>query len=93
MLFLVGFSVLIVIVSRYFLLPALDAYQSGDEAGRKLLSAHSALLLSLLLLVLISGLLLTFRIGRFFFPRAAARRTQTKYVDIWAESGKRTPPE
>ena len=91
--FLLGFTVLLIVVSRYFLIPALDAWEhSADPAGRKLLSAHSALLLSILLLILLSGLLLTFRIGRFFFPRAVRKRTQTKYVDIWSEAGKRTPP-
>jgi TRAP-type mannitol/chloroaromatic compound transport system permease small subunit len=92
--FLLGFVVLLVIVSNYFLLPALEAWNnSTDPIGKKVLSAHSALLLSILLLILFSGILLTFRIGRFFFPRATRKRTQTKYVDVWAEAGKRTPPE
>ena len=92
--FLLGFAVLLILVSNYYLLPALDAWNSStDPVGKKLLSAHSALLLTILLLILLSGLLLTFRIGRYFFPRAMRKRTHTKYVDIWAEAGKRTPPE
>jgi uncharacterized membrane protein len=88
--FLLGFVVLLIVVSNYFLLPALDAWQqSTDPVGKKLLSAHSALLLAILLLILLSGLLLTFRIGRFFFPRPARRRSHTRYVDAWSEAGKR----
>ena len=48
-----------------------------------------ALLFALVLVILISGLILTFRIGRFFFPRPSGPRVQTKHVDAWAEAGKR----
>jgi TRAP-type mannitol/chloroaromatic compound transport system permease small subunit len=88
--FLLGFVVLLIVVSNYYLLPALDAWQhSTDPVGKKLLSAHSALLLAILLLILLSGLLLTFRIGRFFFPRPMRKRSSTQYVDVWSEAGKR----
>lgn len=91
--FLLGFMALLLIVAHYYLLPALDAWKdSTDPLGKKVLSAHSALLLAILLLILFSGILLTFRIGRYFFPRAARKRTRTPYVDIWAEAGKRPPP-
>ena len=45
--------------------------------------------------VLFGGLLIAFRIGRFFIPRPVAGRKKTEYVDAWAESGRRmgTPPE
>jgi len=33
--------------------------------------------------------MLTVRFGRFFFPQPSRPRTQTKYVDVWTEAGKR----
>ena len=91
--FLAGFAVFIVFLSTYYLLPALEAFvqahRAGDQTGKKAISATSALLLSVILIILLSGLILTFRVGRFFFPRQSPPRTRTKYVDIWAESGKR----
>ena len=39
------------------------------------------------------GLLLTFRISRFFFPRPTAPRTHTKVVDAWTEAGQRLEEE
>jgi len=91
--FLTGFVILLIPISDYYLLPALEAYRVAPPNDRKLLSAHSALLLTILLLILGAGLMLTFRVGRFFFPRPPLKPTQTKYVDAWAEAGKRTPPE
>lgn len=98
LLFLVAFTGFLVFLSSYYLIPAarasLAARQQGDKLGWHAISATSALLLSVLLLILVAGLILTFRIGRFFFPRKTEPRTRTKYVDVWAESGKRmaTPP-
>jgi type II secretory pathway component PulF len=98
--FLAAFAVGIVFLSTYYLLPALEAFtqaqRAGDQTGKKAISATSALLLSVILIILLSGLILTFRVGRFFFPRQSPPRTRTKYVDIWTESGKRMqapPPE
>ena len=96
--FLAAFAVGIVFLSTYYLLPALEAFTQahrlGDQTGKKAISATSALLLSVILIILLSGLILTFRVGRFFFPRNTPPRTRTKYVDVWAESGKRmqAPP-
>jgi hypothetical protein len=91
--FLLGYVVLLAIICRFYLFPALDAWSQAPPEGRRLLSAHSALLLSILLLILVAGIALTFRIGRFFFPGATEKRIRTKYVDVWAEAGKRTPPQ
>lgn len=92
--FLIGFAVLIYVVSDWYLLPALDAAQGATTAEKRQLSAYSRLLLAIVLVILICGILLTFRFGRFFFPRQRDARRPTKYVDAWAESGKRmqTPP-
>ena len=80
-------------LANVYLLPAsrafFEAKQQGDRAGAKAISATSALLLAVILVILVTGIVLTFRVGRMFFPRAAGPRTRTKYVDVWAESGKR----
>jgi hypothetical protein len=49
------------------------------------------LLLALVLVILVCGILLTFRFGRFFLPRHREPSGPTKYVDAWAESAKRMP--
>jgi hypothetical protein len=87
--FLLGFTIFLVFLSRYYLLPALDAVRHTNVPGRKELRAWSTLLLAIVLFILLVGLILTFRVGRFFLPRPPAKRVRTKYVDAWAESGKR----
>lgn len=93
--FLVAAGVLIVFVSHYYLLPAMSAATDADSAGRKSIASYSMLLLAVILVILFSGMILTFRVGRMFLPRKSEPRTRTKYVDAWAESAKRldTPPE
>ena len=44
---------------------------------------------NLVLFILFVGLMMTFRIGRFFFPRSTPPPAKTQYVDAWAESGTR----
>jgi hypothetical protein len=94
-IFLAGFGLAVVALAYYYLLPAAEAVvsakQSGDHTGQRAISATAALLLAVCLLVLICGIFMTFRIGRYFFPRTTAPRTKTKYVDAWAESAKRMP--
>jgi hypothetical protein len=92
--FLLLFAILIVCVSEFYLLPALAVVKDANPAERLRLEAYSRLLLAIVLFILIVGLMLTFRIGRFFFPRARAPKVQTKYVDAWAEAGRRAeaPP-
>jgi uncharacterized membrane protein (UPF0182 family) len=99
LVFLVTFSAGVVALAYYYIFPALkafnEAHKNGDSKGAKAISATSALLLAILLLILVAGILLTFRMGRLFFPRNTPPRTQTEYTDAWAESAKRmeTPPE
>ena len=66
----------------------------ATTAGRWRSAPPARLLLSVILVILLAGVLLTFRIGRLFFPRARPPRTSTTYVDAWSESAKRmqTPP-
>ena len=87
--FLIGFGALIIFVSFYYLMPAMDAALSAGPKQRRHLAAYSWLLMSLVLFILFVGLLMTFRIGRFFFPRSTPPPARTKYVDAWAESAKR----
>src|SRR5947209_5840930 len=87
--FLLGFVVLLLVLCYYYLLPAFDALKHATPQDKAKLRAWSALLLALVLVILISGLILTFRIGRFFFPPPSGPRIRTKHVDAWAEAGKR----
>jgi hypothetical protein len=92
--FLLAFAALIAILIWYYLVPAGQAAKVADPHGRAQLRAVSTLLLAVVLFVLLVGLILTFRVGRFFFPRPSEKPTKTQYVDAWAESAKRmkTPP-
>ena len=92
--FLLGFAVLIVIISDWYLLPAMEAARNAVPAEKKALAAHARLLLAVVLFILIAGILLTFRFGRFFLPRKREPDKPTRYVDAWTESARRmhTPP-
>ena len=94
--FLVTFAGLLIFVVYHYLFPAMRVWPHATEAQRKLLAAQMALLLAVLLAILFVGLLLTFRISRFFFPAKRPPRTRTVYPDAWAESARRIqvdPPE
>jgi len=90
--FLLAFAVLVAVVTSYYLAPAMDAAKDATVKEKRTLVAYSRLLLTVVLFVLFAGLILTFRVGRFFLPRKSPPRTQTKYVDAWAEAGKRMQP-
>jgi hypothetical protein len=89
LMFLIGFAALIIFVSFYYLMPAMEAALSAGPKQRRHLAAYSWLLMSLVLCILFAGLIITFRIGRFFFPRSAPPPAKTTYVDAWAESANR----
>jgi hypothetical protein len=89
LLFLFGFTVLIVLVSHYYLLPAMEAALGATPREKRGLAAYSRLLLVVVLFILFAGLIITFRIGRFFLPRSAPPPSKTKYVDAWTESARR----
>jgi len=91
LLFLVVFSILLVIVSNTYLLPAVRAARTAAPPQRRELAAWSVLILTVLLVVLLGGLFLTMRLSRFFFPAKQPPRTKTTYVDAWSESAKRMP--
>jgi hypothetical protein len=89
LLFFLGFAALITLVSFYYLMPAMDAALDADPKQRRGLAAYSWLLMALVLFIVFVGLMITFRFGRFFFPRSAPPPSKTQYVDAWAESAKR----
>ena len=88
--FLTLFMGIVVMVSRWYLLPAIEAAQRATPDEKRALQAHALLLMALLLVILACGLLLSFGIGRFFFPRPTTQPpVRTRYVDAWAEAGRR----
>jgi len=66
-------------VCRYYLFPAMEAAAKASDPEKRTLKAWSALILALLLFVLVVGLLLSLRIGRFFFPRPVPRGRRRAY--------------
>jgi hypothetical protein len=89
MCFLLLFTGLLVMVSHFYVMPGLEAAKHLDHPARRKLAANAMLVLMLMLTLLVVGLLITFRISRFFFPRPTGPRTRTKVVDAWAEAGQR----
>jgi hypothetical protein len=89
-----GFAVLLAVLSRWYLIPALEAVQTADGMEKRQLVAHSRLVLAIVLFILVAGILLTFRFGRYFLPRVGEKAKPTQYPDAWAESAKRVsvPP-
>ncbi|MDB5298139.1 MAG: hypothetical protein JWO31_4122 [Phycisphaerales bacterium] len=92
-LFLCAFGLVLLAVAQLYLLPAVHAARDADAAQRRQLATSASLVLFVVLFVLFAGYLLTFRVGRYFFPKPpAARPKPTKYVDAWAEAGRRLQP-
>jgi hypothetical protein len=89
--YLLGFAALLLLELHYFLRPALMIGSHADPLSRQKLHALAWLMFSIILVYLVSGLILVFRVGRFFFPREelTGRRVRTPHIDIWAEAGKR----
>ncbi len=94
LLFLLGFNILLIVLCRLYLLPALAKAQVAGPEERARLSGGAMLVLILVLFALVAGLLLTLRMGRYFFPHSRPKLPPTQYTDAWAESGRRlqTPP-
>ncbi|HTW94574.1 MAG TPA: hypothetical protein VMD30_07265 [Tepidisphaeraceae bacterium] len=92
--YLIGFILLLLLVFYRFFIPAAAAAHSADSRGRHIVGAYSWLVMAIVLVYVLAGLILVFRIGRFFFPRPRDQRTSTQYIDAWTEAGKRakTPP-
>ncbi len=92
LVFLILFTLFLIAIATYTLKPGLEAATRPGvtpEEKRRLVAWYR-LLLTVVLFILFAGLVLTMRIGRFFFPRPSSEgRTKTQYVDAWAESAKR----
>jgi len=97
LVFLVVFTLLLIGVVSYVLVPGFEAIRDDQltPQEKRSLQAWYRLLLFVLLFILFAGLVLTFRFGRLLFPRPTAPRTRTEYVDAWAESARRiqVPPD
>jgi hypothetical protein len=91
--FLVLFAILVILVSKFYLIPGFIAAQHATHAHRRKMAAEALLLMCVMLMILLVGLLISFRISRFFFPPPTDARTRTKVVDAWAEAGKRIEEE
>jgi hypothetical protein len=89
LVFLAVFSILVVVVAYYTLIPGIEAARDASPHEKRTLVAWYRLLLAVLLFILFAGLVITFRFGRLFFPRPSSPRVKTQYVDAWAESAKR----
>lgn len=89
LVFLAAFAVFLGLLSAYYLIPAFEAARTAVPVERKELAAYSALLLVVVLVVLLLGLMLTFRVRRFFGADSTGRGERTGYVDAWKEAGKR----
>ena len=94
LLYLLGFAAVLMLVCWLYLFPAVRAAASAiehhDPRQKRELAATASLVLVVVLFVLFAGLLLAFRMGRFFFPRPRPPRAKpTQYVDAWEESGRR----
>ena len=87
--FIAGFAVLLAFVARWYLIPAFEAFGTATGEQKRQLAAHARLLLALLLFILVAGIFLTFRFGRYFVPRLGEKSKPTQYVDAWAESARR----
>ena len=87
--FLLLFTILVVLVSDFYLLPAMRAAQHATHEQRRALKATAWLMFAVMMVILICGLILSVGLGRFFFPRRTSEPTRTHYVDAWAEAGRR----
>jgi hypothetical protein len=91
--YLLGFALLLVVMLHFFWIPTLESAHAANHLRRHWLGAVSWLMLAVVLVYLFAGLILTFRVGRFFLPRQREPRVRTKHVDAWAEAGKRIAEE
>jgi hypothetical protein len=87
--FFVLFTVLLLMVYKFYTIPWIAEAQHASKSHLRKMSAEALLLMCVLLAILFAGLLVTFRISRFFVQPPAQKRCPTKVVDAWGEAGKR----
>ena len=95
LIYLTTFTVLLIVVCRYYLLPAMQIAATATPEQRRFLAANARLLLTLLLIILLAMLLIALRSADFLRRRFSGARKPTVYPDAWSESAPRqkTPPE
>ena len=91
--FLAGSTVLIVLVSHHFLIPAMLVSHEATPQEKRHIQAMATLLLTVVLFILGVGIVLMLRIKRYFVGSPAPARQKTEYIDAWAEAGKRAKSE
>jgi hypothetical protein len=89
LIFLVAFVGILLLASYGFLFPALRAAENATPSQKRELTAYAALVLMLVLVCLVVILIVTFRVGQYFFPRHREPPTRTEPFDAWAESARR----
>lgn len=95
LIYLSAFTILLIIVARFYLIPAMQAAKTATPVQRRVLAADSQLLLTLLLIGLLGLLLMALRSAKYSRRGIGAKRKPTVYPDAWSESARRmkTPPE
>src|SRR5439155_17385858 len=74
LVFLVAFTVLLIVIVYSTLIPGMEAARGASPVEKRGLAAWFRLLLLVLLFILFAGVVLTFRFGRLFFPRETPPR-------------------
>jgi len=88
-LFLLGFLVATGVTAYFFLEPALRIANEGTAEDRRRVTAYGLLAISIMILILLVGLVMTMRMGKVGSLLAPKRSKPTVYPDAWAESAKR----
>lgn len=93
LVFAIASMVLIGVVAHSYLLPAFQTPPATDPKLRRYQAAVSLLLLSVVLVVIFGMGVLTLRVTRRLRHRDRTPPKPTRYVDAWAEAGKRAKPD
>jgi len=90
-LFLLAFLSTLGVVAYFMLLPLMREYLQATPEQQERISASTVLLGLLLILIVLIGLIITLRLGRWLRRLQPQKRQTTKYTDAWSESARRMP--
>ncbi len=95
LIYLSAFTILLIFICRFYLIPAMKVAKTATAAQRRVLAADSQLLLTVLLIGLLGLLLIALRSASRTSRNMSGKRKATVYPDAWSESARRfkTPPE
>ena len=95
LIYLSAFTILLILVCRYYLIPAMQLAKTATPQQRRVLAADAQLLLTVLLIGLLGLLMLALRSAKYTRRGTGAKHKPTSYPDAWSESARRmkTPPE